>query len=142
MKFKVLGGNHSDSKGKVYKKGDIVESVSDLRKVFVNKFEKVADEELATEDTTEAPATEDAPVADEAPEVNDNDAGEDDAPEAAPEEDDVTEEFPIAVENKIKVVKTKGWYNLFDTTEDDAQINEKGLRAAAVEAEIEDYLEG
>lgn len=57
---------------------------------------------------------------------------------AAPEETDVTEDFPAAKENDLQVVKTaKGW-NIYDDGDD--PINEKPLKKKDVQAAIDAYL--
>ncbi len=42
MKFRVMSGTHYEG-GKRYTKGQVVSSLEDLVKLFVNKFEKVAE---------------------------------------------------------------------------------------------------
>ena len=41
MRFRVLGGQHVDKDGKLYKRGDIVESYEDLDEKFERKFERL-----------------------------------------------------------------------------------------------------
>jgi len=41
MKFKLLTGDHQQD-GVIYKKGDVIETPLDLKKMFVNKFEEIA----------------------------------------------------------------------------------------------------
>jgi hypothetical protein len=132
MKFIVENGQHSDASGKKYLKGETVESASDLTVIFKNKFKKVVEED--TPDTDIPEKKEDNPEETEALEETE-----------APEEienggENVTSQFDIAVENNIKVIKTKGWYNLFDSEEEDAKINDNGLREAGVVDAIENYL--
>lgn len=145
MKFKVKSGVHYQGPKK-FVKGDTVESASDLTITFVNKFEKVVEEETqapvvnanASNDTDKKEEV--APVDAKDENVADTGSTDDDTAKETEGGIDVSAEYEIAVENKIKVIRSKGWYNLFDTVEDGAKINESGLRAAAVEAAIEDYL--
>jgi len=49
MKFRVLGGNHSQD-GKVFQKGDIVETDKPLDKIMANKFVRILEGASATEE--------------------------------------------------------------------------------------------
>ena len=53
MKFKVKAGCHIDGEGKVYTKGEIVESFQDLSVSFPGKFERVSSPVLTTTPTSE-----------------------------------------------------------------------------------------
>lgn len=55
-RFKVLGGKHADPKsGKVYRKGDVIETDKELDKVFANKFKRLGEVTLSPANMDEMP---------------------------------------------------------------------------------------
>ena len=127
--FKLLAGNYRSADKKNYNSGDIVESDRELDKIFVNKFSRVG----ATEAPTEPPK---AP-ADSAPANNDK------TPASAPDDDDkgenITAEYPDAVDAGLEVYKKSGWCTVLDPETGD-HLNKTGLRENLVADFIEDHL--
>lgn len=42
-RYEVLGGKHTDKKGRTYRKGEVIETKSDLETLFPNKFKRLSD---------------------------------------------------------------------------------------------------
>ena len=116
----------------------IPEALKEIEKVVEEETQAPVVNANASNDTDKKEEV--APVDAKDENVADTGSTDDDTAKETEGGIDVSAEYEIAVENKIKVIRSKGWYNLFDTVEDGAKINESGLRAAAVEAAIEDYL--
>lgn len=152
MNFRLTSGTFA-YKGHIYNAGDIIESATDLCRVFVNKFTKV---------DFQAPAAAPAPVQ-EAPQ---NDVAAPEAPEAAPEAmeapqappkaspapsskapagpdkgEDVTDKFPKALEEDFKVFRTaKNEYWIYDNDAPEVRLNSKSLKRADVNKFIQDQI--
>lgn len=108
-RYEVLAGKHGDANGRIYHKGDVVESDKDLTKAFKNKFRLVESPKVPSKPAVPVPVA--VPTLEPAVE-----------PEAAPsvveaktkevngqEEPvrklgmDVTEDFPTAVDKGVGV---------------------------------------
>ena len=103
MKFRVLGGNHVED-GKVFRKGEVVESKRQLDKMFVNKFQF-----LDGETTSKKKQPETETIKKEEGVLSNH------------EFEGVDTEF-----HALQVVKKGTYYYAF--SEDGEQLNEKGLR--------------
>ena len=116
MKFKLLGGTHSEPKldsklplGKefvTYRKGAIIESDRDLVADFPNKFERVR-------------------------------RGDPDAPDVDPNGEDVTEFFRTAEGTDYQVFKSGHSYIIIDKTNPGTPVNKKPLTS---KGEVVAYL--
>ena len=134
MLFKVKKGTHYGRGGKVYKKGDSVESSRDLASVFSKeKFERdyAAEQKVgvAVVDKPNIPL----PVA----EVKES--KEDDVKEFGEYGEDVTSEFPTADKVEVMVFGKSKWYTVVDKADGEV-LNEKKLRRKEVEPFLEQYL--
>lgn len=114
--YRVLGGNHRDADGNEYAKGDTFESKDpDLKNKFPNKFKKI--------DVTDVDIDDEEDI-DEVPK------------KTGPQ--DVTADFPAAVDAGLTVTRDKrGWY----VADDGEPTHEKALKKGAVAAHIEAWLE-
>lgn len=171
MRFKLKQGvgNHTETDPKTgrpvtYKSGDgqIIESDSDLVARFPEKFERVVVGGEAVVQDPSTPEEEKTPVQEaaeegakdvmppeepevEEPEAEEPDEDEADEPEGKPVPKgakDVTDKFPRAEEEELKVFYKKG-KGFFVTEEEETSIalNEKRLKKAQVEEFIDDYLD-
>lgn len=122
-KFKLLQGKHYDEKGKKYVAGDTITTHADLTAFDKERFELIGEVDMPKP----------------AKQADSGGSGSDSAELG----EDVTAEFESAVEADLKVFKNKGWFSVVDPDGEDPSepINVKGLRADAVEAFIEEYLE-
>lgn len=100
MKFKLLHGVHYEN-GMMHEPGDVVDSDKNLMALFVNRFERISEEE-AEKSPTGRPVVEKGPV---------GDLGE-----------DVTEEFPIATNMGLRVFHSGREYRVVD--ENDESLHE------------------
>lgn len=122
-KFMVVEGQHMELSGKVYDKGQIVNSDLDLDKLFRDKFKKV------NKNTAQAVAE----LVDES---------KDEVVKTEEEEDfgkDVTAEFDVAVNNDLKVYrdKKKG-VTIFDGSK---KLNDKPFKSKTqVEAFLTEHV--
>jgi len=137
-KFELLAGTQSNKKGN-FKKGDIVESHNDLDKTFANKFQR----RLDLEDKSPAKTATAAVAA--APDSSDDDKKptNDGAPKLVKSKlgDDVTAEFPEAVEAELAVLKNKkGEYFVADSDQPDKALNKKTTDKDGVAPFIKQFL--
>jgi len=124
MIFKIKRGTHYGRDGKVYKKGEKVESTRDLVAVFSpGKFERdFAAEQKAGIVTVSKPNI--PPPVDKKSEYG----------------KDVTSEFPTAETVEVMVFEDSKWYTIVDKA-DDSVLNEKKLRRKNVEPFLKQYLD-
>ena len=125
--YVVAMGQHVGPDGTEYKKGDKIQSASDLLKLFPNKFQLVAEVIEVPAPVKEAPA----PVA-EAPELTEDGRK------------DVTDSFKLAEKNNLKVYKNGTKLEVEDPDDEEAGIlNSKIItKKATLIAFLEQYLEG
>ena len=134
MKFRVKDGTHFDiATNTTYKKGALVESDDDLCAMFVNKFDRIYDEQLAhapaaVQAAAMAGAAELAPAAPAAPVV----ATQPSPPAASKLGADVTADFPAAVEEDLLVLKKGSKYFVAKPDEQDKQLNDEPLTKSEV----------
>ncbi len=130
MKFRVKDGIHVDlATNTTYKKGALVESDDDLCAAFVNKFERVYDEQLAyapaeVQAAAMQGAAELAPQAPAAAKA----ATQPPPPAASKLGADVTADFPAAVEEDLLVLKKGSKYFVAKPGEQDKQLNDEPLK--------------
>jgi hypothetical protein len=119
-RYRLLSSIHEVGSGKdakVYKKGAIVHSETDLRREFPNKFEKIRDDVDIDEDEQNA------------------------ASDGLPEGVDVTEMFPHAEEAGLLVFKNKTQYAVIDKGMPGKSLNTESLiNKQQVERFLRDYL--
>lgn len=136
FKLRPGAGNHTekDENGKeiTYESKDetVIESDKDLCAMFVNKFDKVDIETVssikkktAKKKTTKKPAKKE-------PEEVINPLGR-----------DVTEQFPKAEEEDLKVFQTGDAFSVVETDEPDKPVHDKPLKKKDVIPFIDKYLE-
>lgn len=156
MKFRLIGGNHTEGNGptrKVFKKNAIIDSDRDLTKLFRGKFERIYTAEqleavAPVPKVAEKPTPAPTPVAEPAPAVSEP-TTEEKKPEASKESRkprkrrgrDATKSFPLALEEEFLVFQRGSRFDVYEP-EDDAPLNEKGLKKAEVESYIKEYLGG
>lgn len=149
MKFQVVEGSHCDLQGRVFKKGDVLESRYDLTKQFANKFKLV---DVFTP-VTKRPVTindsrkvaqllpDQPPPAPVAPPVVRQTVVKAQADE--PEEEpgpvgvDVTASFPKAIEEDYKIFKNEGRYYIYDVEALNKPLNGDGVKKVDVDKAIE-----
>src|SRR6516162_2043302 len=131
MRFRLLNGTHIQG-GKIYTKGDIVESKDDLTR-FVNKFKRIWSDKQEDEDTDATPDVP-APVG-----VHDLDDQRHMAEEKAhPKEErekvtEVSDLFPRCRTLVVQIYKgSKGFY-VFPKGKRDVPLNEEPLKRASVD---------
>lgn len=138
MKFEVLEGTHFGpipkrqgriaGRGRKYVKGDIVDSESDLTKVFLLKFRRRKDLEGAP--VAQAPVATNPPVVPAAPKQG-ADAGGEETPAENPLGVEVSSEFSEAKDSAIMVFKRKdGKFNVAEADRPTEALNEKPLTKA------------
>lgn len=148
--YKLKGGQHNHSDGKTYKKGDLVESEANLAEIFTNKFERIYETEEAPSVGTSFPSVKvssakskvtivDLP-ADSKEEDEEEFKEEDEEKEIVDRGKEVTKNFPVAVDQDLKVFKKGRLYFVYDM-DPAVPITEEGLTKAKVKKFIEDYLE-
>jgi len=168
MRFKLKSkvGNHTETDPKtgnlvIYTPGDVVESESDLVARFPDKFERVTvgNEKAAVVQSTETPEAEKTPVQKAAEEGAKDIQPEEPAEELKeePKEEskkkvlkkknplgkDVTEKFPSAEEQELKVFYKKGkGYSITEAGDTSIALNEKPLKKSQIAKFVEEYLEG
>ena len=111
--FKVLVPSYTDLEGKVYKRGDTLQSTQDLDKTWVNAFQ---------------PITETVMVVVEAPKVTESNAVVEEVDKRG---EDVTAEFPEAEEYQLLVFKKNRKYDIYLIGETNPE-NEESLKKAQV----------
>lgn len=119
FKFKLLGGNHIDEKGRQYVRGDIITTNHDLAASFGAKFltlEKETEKEVASE-----------PVVEESEQVMKH--GE-----------DVTDKFPKASDNGFIVFQKGAYFHVVDADAPEKRLNKKGLSKTAATAFIKKLI--
>lgn len=155
MRFEILNGSHSQS-GRLYRKGDVVESSTDLTVQFVNKFQKVTDGRAVSKgvvlnssqpalSAAEKKAGKEQKPSDAAGDEKEiiepgaqadkldtsgssSDAtGSSESGDAAPKGKDVTDQFPEAVEQEFKVYKDKSGYRVYDGDDMSKPINDESI---------------
>jgi len=152
-KFKVLAGPHVHS-GRVYSKGDIIESEHDLAATWRNSFARVPDDEEAsagkrqqvigeviggspnqpTKPEVEKPPAEPAVNEDEG-EVETDQSGK-----SGPLGTEVTKNFPKAIEQDFKVFKHESQYLIYNAEDLTKPIDGCPVAKAGVNALIEKEL--
>lgn len=117
MKFRLTGGSHVAG-DRSYKKGDVIESDKDLVKIFVNKFERLHDEDTPVSKGTQIDVPGQAPRPAEA---------EEEAAEVEGLGVDVSAEFPEAAEADVLVFKAGKLYTVADADEPTKALNVDAL---------------
>lgn len=141
-KFEVLAGKHSHDDGRVYRKGDVVTSGTDLDALFRNKFRRLHEAENGGGSTRAAAP----PEADKAPKrkkVKLAKKKEAPAPAAASDErgENATATFDLPEGAEGLSIHRRGtWYHVYDG-DAPAPINDKGLKKSAVVEFIQSWLE-
>ena len=141
MLFKVKNGEHRGRDKKVYKKGDIIESKADLRRIFRGKFREVHGKGPSSPEDVEKPKI-----------PGPADEGGEDKEVASPPKSDTTEkpseygvkvtsEFPTAKKVKLDVYRKAFWHVVVDP-ENGNVLNDKKLRKKDVEPFLAQYREG
>ena len=131
MKYRVKTGKH-DQFGKVYCKGDVLDTDMDLIAMFPNKFEKVSKETPITKapaaptDITPMVPQKNPPAPVPSSEEDDKDRGK-----------DVTKNFPDAVDMDFKVFIQKHKHYVYDMDNMEKPVNPKPLKKAEVKKFIE-----
>jgi len=139
MLFKVKRGTHYRD-GKVYKKGDTMESPIDQVAIYgKERFER----------DFEAEQKAGIVVIDSKPNIpppvgvgvdKDGDDAEITSPSLSEYGKDVTSEFPTAEEMSVTVFEKSKWFTVVDA-DDNEVLNEKKLRRKDVEPFLEQYLD-
>ena len=137
MKFKVIAGLFK-IRGRTYKKGEVVKSPTDLTKSFRNKFERVVDDtpETKGQSIASTPPIPTPPLSspDKIDEKEEEGMGKGTTGVAGVEVHpkfgmDVTGEYPVAVENEMKIYQKGVSFTVIDS--EDATVlkktNKKGL---------------
>lgn len=126
FRFKLLEGKHAEEDAvKVYKKGDVVESFSNLAEKFPGRFElvgekapeKVEDEKIKIKIKPKATET-----------------------ELQARGDEVTKDFKTVDPKLFQVFKREKLFHVFEVGKT-SPLNPAGLKADAVEKFCTDYLE-
>jgi len=151
FRLKEKVGNHAETDPKtglpiVYKPGDVIESDTDLAKNWPDKFDRVKvgpSEDTPDEDEADIQAAAEEGAKDVTPPDEDEDEDfDDEEEEKVPLGKDVTEKFPRAEEEELKVFYKKGKGFFVTETEDPfTALNEKKLKKAQVEDFIDEYLD-
>ena len=113
-RFRLVGGTFHDDNQKVYKRGDIVEHPKRLDEAFPKCFTLLPDEPTPapTPEPEPDPSTDDVPPDPPAPDDADDEDGGDDEVE---EGEDVTDQFPVALEANFSVYcRGRGSYWVYD----------------------------
>ena len=139
-RYYVKMGTHVEGdKGnkKVYKKGDAVESEHNLIAMFPEKFstQPINPGEQVKAEVVNKPKNKKTD-----PETDKDD---DNIGNVDPKGKDITEEFPDAVENNIKVFIKGQWCSIFDLDSEtpDVAVNEKGIKKDEVAKALDEILE-
>jgi hypothetical protein len=145
--FRVIEGSHFEGNVE-YTKDQVVESSRNLVDVFPGKFVEISAQIVqpmgvtppvsvvdkirqVDVQATQSPASVVAPVVEQ---------GDESA--AHPYGADVTSQFKIARRAKLTVRKRGGKFFVFESSDDDAPLNKKGLASIAVESFVEDHVDG
>jgi len=137
MTFRIKKGcgAHSEpakegEEARMYEAGDLIETEKDLCALFPGKFERVEVFPNKPEPTPE-------------PEPEEQEEKEEDTPakeERHPLGRDVTDSFPEAKEEDLKVFADGGAYSVVEPDEDNKPLNEKPLKKRSVSTFIKKYL--
>lgn len=138
MNFKLLGGQHVDANGKLYKRGDVVPAHSDLAGTFPGKFERLGVVSLSgsaqpSKLMATAIAKENQPVSE--PVVAELEKPKKDFGE------DVTKLFPAAQEAALLVFRKGRDYSVVDPDEAGLAMNDKPLKRGGVKGFIAQFIE-
>lgn len=157
MRFRILSGAHEQN-GKLYHRGDVVESPYDLVALFVNKFERLPDAPApapvpsptpapsavakavsrSTEPLSPATQGQSTPPAGKPAETSKNTTAEDVEKDPVPEGKEVTNSFRKAREQDYRVWKRDGLYFIYDVDNLYKPINPDGAASRAdVDAVVE-----
>ena len=129
--YRNTGGQHTQIDGTVVATGEtFVDADDDLCSKFSGKFEVVA--RLEAQGPLQAPPATDPPKTGTDPTKPDTDHSEADGK-------DVTEEFPIAGEHNLKVVKVKKGWIVYDS--EGGPINDAPLKKGEIEDVINEWIE-
>jgi len=150
-RYKVLEGRHTDSNGKDYQKGEIIESTKDLMKIFQNKFVLVSGDPAADISVkipapapilpvkipiaaalpnVKIPAPLPVPIAPVAPV----------APEAgSPLGTDITDRFPAAIKAQLKVFRKGKDYFVTEVSDIAEALNDTPLNKIQVDEFVKAY---
>lgn len=161
-RYRLKAGTHQDLAGRDYVAGDVLESAVDLRALFPNKFELVDEGAPPTPPTTQISEgavakagtletallgpRESAPVepsnTETAPETSQPAKRRESKPSALETPQNVTKEFPIAMENDLVVVRSPdGAFSIGDIDQPDRPLTVKPLKTAKqVEQWIRKYI--
>lgn len=156
MRFRVKAGTHSepDEDGNLvrYGKGEEVESDRDLSKIFMNKFEKLSDTAPAVVKKARKAAEEEAEDGDEDDEdvVSNETRGVMDNPNkdtlsgvASKLGVNVSEDFELAKEAELLVLKKKGKFFIAEPESADTPLNEDAfISKAEVNKALKKYIKG
>lgn len=136
MRFKVLEGKHHHSDGKVYTKGQVVRSETELDKIFVNKFTRLEEAESSPKSGA---SKKDSSKAEAGKAEAKKPATKADADKAA-RGHEVTNAFPKAAEEGFKVFLRGEQHHVYEGDQT-KPINPKGLKGDEVESFVKTYLE-
>ena len=143
--------SHVDENGREVKPGDVIESSSDLEKLFRNKFERMPE-------TVQGPIPKPSiPIPLPGQSIEDKggvDADTSQTPPDSPDSKDKDEEktegeygkdvsalFPVAGEVEMKVFEKNHWYTVVDTEDGEVMNEKKKLRKEEVTGFLEQYRE-
>lgn len=116
--FRVKAGTHRNG-GKTYQAGETVKTPHDLVTLFgKNTFELLEETEETDNDSSDGLSQNEAKIG-----------------------KDVTDEYPNAEANGLKVFKKGGWYSVTDAKDTDEKLNDKGLKVDDVEEFLETYAD-
>jgi hypothetical protein len=144
-KFKVLAGPHVHS-GRVYSKGDIIESEHDLAATWRNSFARVPDDEEASAGKRQQVIGEviggspNQPPAEPAVNEDEGEVETDQSGKSGPLGTEVTKNFPKAIEQDFKVFKHESQYLIYNAEDLTKPIDGCPVAKAGVNALIEKEL--
>ena len=137
MLWKLVGGRHKEG-GKLYQKGDLIETARDLGTQFPNKFERLPDPTpaaVAAHAPVALPAAAPAPVVPPTPP----------APPAAPVKPlgaDVTADWPAAAKPGLLVFQEGKTYHVTDVDNPTTALNPEPLSKKEVGPFLDSYAAG
>lgn len=139
-RWRLRAGTYADLAGRVWTKGEVIETELDLGTMYLNKFDEVP----GAKPTKGRPLNEvslPAPVEEKTPEAKPAPAEEPKENEAPDFGQDVTADFSVAVESSLLVFK-KGKHYAVTTKEDPTKALAEGLTSKGkVESFVDEYLE-
>lgn len=143
-KFEVLEGKHVQN-GRIFQKGDIVESKSDLCATWKNKFCEVNTSARSSVGkavpNTASPPAQSAVDADETDKEKKAKGKKVEEESEVIEGTDVTDQFTSAVEQDFKVYKNQGAYFIYNNDDLSKPFNENGVKKADVEKTIKEAID-